>query len=324
MRRDEVETIFYTPDARRTALLPSVEECLATIHNELLPTALKSAGSVRVMGYLRQFRFKASLFPALLFSPLMKESATTVTLALKDVGDNAFDLRNGLPQRDAYKDYQQMYEVARDPVMQGYAQFRMGDAIGTFGKPEDYHKGIEHMEKAIAIWNAMTPQQRPPKPPDIGQPNALNGPQRLYYIEEAYYYRNFYYGAALAERDKGIALQREFARMFPDSKWAPEALFCIVLWNRWNDDKDPYLRDRDTIAATHDLIKRYPATIRASVALGLIQTDEYKDFKPDPVKDAQEIKDNVAKNEPVPETPFDAADQPHPPAIVPVQPKPTP
>ena len=290
--RDQVENILFTPDARRAALVPSVQSSLAVLHSDLVPTAIQVEGGLAVSEHLRRFSLQRLedtpyiSFLGLFKRPEIRESAQKVSLAFKAEGDSRFNLNNGLPQLESLFLYRQMLEFAQEPSLKGYAQFRIADCLGTMGR---YTLGIQSLEQAIDTWHAMTPQERPPMPANIRAPNEVHGPHHRYYIEEAYYYRNFYYGAGLKEREKGIALQKEFVKMFPESKWAPEAMFDQFLWNRWNGDKDLYLRTRDAIDAAHALSKRFPYHIRARVAMGMMTLDEYKNFKRDPVKDALEI-----------------------------------
>ena len=50
----DLEWLAPTPDQLRTAALPSVKELVSSIHNELLPVAIKKSGAKAVRDYLRQ------------------------------------------------------------------------------------------------------------------------------------------------------------------------------------------------------------------------------------------------------------------------------
>lgn len=191
-----------------------------------------------------------------------------VTLGFKREAEVVFDLTNFKPQTKAYEYFVKMAETSEEPLLKGYAHFRAADAVGTMKK---YKEGIDHLNKAIAIWNSLTPDQRPPKPSDLNKGRKPVGAKPLYYIEECEYFLGFYYGAGLKNYNKGIELQRRFADTYRDSIWVQEALWDIVLWYRWSN------RDKQAVQACRVLIERCPTSIRAENARTLLAYD-YKNL----------------------------------------------
>jgi hypothetical protein len=181
--------------------------------------------------------------------------------------DATFDLRALKPQTAAYAAYQKLLASTDDAALKGYAQFRMADALGTMGK---YAEGIAHLQQAINIWNVIPPQERPLQPGNYDRPQATHGAAPQYYIEEAYYYLGYYTGAGLKQRDKGIALHREFLEKFPGSKWSGEALYDMLLWYRWSR------RPKEAAAVAKELAARFPHSVRGATARDLLKTEYAK------------------------------------------------
>lgn len=178
--------------------------------------------------------------------------------------DAAFDLRALRPQTSAYAAYQKLLASTDSAALKGYAQFRMADALGTMGR---YAEGSALLQQAIATWNAIPPHERPLQPGSYDRPQAAYGGAPQYYIEEAYYYLGFYAGAGLKQRDRGIALHREFLEKFPDSKWCGEALYDILLWSRWGK------RPEVAAQAAQALAARFPNSVRGRTARDLLKSD---------------------------------------------------